>query len=89
MADEADLAADLEQREREALLKGRQVDTWVPGLAAAATPLRGHDPAVRAELLAEARACAACGDPIPAERLRARPDATLCIECQEEHERGA
>ena len=26
--------------------------------------------------------CAACGQPIPAERLQARPEATLCIECQ-------
>lgn len=89
MADDADLAAELEQREREALLAERQVDTWVPGLVAAATPLPGHDPSVRAGLLAEARLCAACGEAIPAERLRARPDATLCIECQEEHERGA
>ncbi|MEO5336885.1 MAG: TraR/DksA C4-type zinc finger protein [Magnetospirillum sp. WYHS-4] len=86
MADEADMAGDLEQRERDALIRGRQVDTWVPGLAAAATPLAGHDPAVRAGLLAEARLCAACGEAIPVERLRARPDAILCIECQAEYE---
>jgi phage/conjugal plasmid C-4 type zinc finger TraR family protein len=76
MADEADLAADLEQREREALLKGRQVDTWV----------QGHDPAVRAGLLGEGRLCAACGDPIPPARLEARPLARLCTECQAEME---
>lgn len=35
----------------------------------------------------EGRACCDCGDPIPTERLRARPGATRCIECQERKER--
>lgn len=30
--------------------------------------------------------CAACGDPIPIERLRALPFATLCVPCQSERE---
>ncbi|MCK9566251.1 MAG: TraR/DksA family transcriptional regulator [Methanothrix sp.] len=33
------------------------------------------------------RDCADCGDPIPLDRLRARPGATLCIDCQERKER--
>lgn len=86
MADEADQAADLEQRERDALIQGRQVDTWVPGLAAVATPLAGHDPAVRAALVCKARRCAACGDPIPPARLEAQPQARHCTECQAERE---
>jgi RNA polymerase-binding transcription factor DksA len=30
--------------------------------------------------------CAECGRPIPAERLAARPEATLCLECQRRQE---
>jgi DnaK suppressor protein len=32
--------------------------------------------------------CGACGRPIPRERLRARPSATLCVGCQREREGG-
>jgi DnaK suppressor protein len=32
--------------------------------------------------------CTNCGKQIPAERLEARPWATLCIDCQRERERG-
>ena len=32
--------------------------------------------------------CAECGQPIPAERLEARPEATLCIDCQRRQEAG-
>ena len=31
--------------------------------------------------------CENCGRPIPKERLEARPEATLCIDCQKERER--
>lgn len=31
--------------------------------------------------------CADCGRPIPPERLEARPEATLCIDCQRRRER--
>src|SRR5262245_25638677 len=31
--------------------------------------------------------CADCGEPIGKARLAARPEATLCIECQTRHER--
>lgn len=31
--------------------------------------------------------CARCGQPILQERLQARPDATLCVQCQREIER--
>ncbi len=30
--------------------------------------------------------CSVCGDPIAAQRLRARPVATLCIDCKSEQE---
>lgn len=32
--------------------------------------------------------CAKCGEPIPLERLRALPFATLCVACQSERESG-
>src|SRR5438046_3071595 len=32
--------------------------------------------------------CASCGQPIPAERLAARPEATQCVECQRRREAG-
>ena len=32
--------------------------------------------------------CATCGQPISAERLEARPEATLCIDCQRRQEAG-
>jgi RNA polymerase-binding protein DksA len=32
--------------------------------------------------------CASCGQPISAERLEARPEATLCIDCQRRQETG-
>jgi len=31
--------------------------------------------------------CESCGNPIPAKRLMARPEATMCVDCQEEHDR--
>ncbi|WP_420717504.1 TraR/DksA family transcriptional regulator [Emcibacter sp.] len=31
--------------------------------------------------------CAGCGEAIPAERLAAYPNATRCVDCQEEKER--
>lgn len=33
-------------------------------------------------------ACLACGEEIDPARLRARPESSLCIECQRERERG-
>lgn len=40
-------------------------------------------------LLIDGKACCrGCGEPIPLARLRARPGACRCIECQELHERG-
>jgi hypothetical protein len=35
-----------------------------------------------------ARRCAGCGQPIPAERVAALPDATLCASCQQGEESG-
>ena len=32
--------------------------------------------------------CQECGRPIPPERLQARPEATLCVECQRRQETG-
>jgi RNA polymerase-binding transcription factor len=33
--------------------------------------------------------CDVCGDPIPSGRLRALPDAVLCLRCAESHRRAA
>lgn len=30
--------------------------------------------------------CSSCNDPIPAKRLAAKPNATLCVKCQEQSE---
>ena len=30
------------------------------------------------------RTCSECGEPIPAERLEAKPDTTLCVNCSAE-----
>src|SRR5919198_763700 len=32
--------------------------------------------------------CQSCGNPIPRERLEARPEATLCVDCQRRQETG-
>jgi DnaK suppressor protein len=32
--------------------------------------------------------CQECGQPIPPERLQARPEATLCVDCQRRLEAG-
>lgn len=32
--------------------------------------------------------CDVCGDPIPSGRLRALPDAVLCLRCADSHRRG-
>jgi RNA polymerase-binding transcription factor DksA len=32
--------------------------------------------------------CASCGQPIPPERLEARPEATQCVDCQRRSETG-
>ena len=33
--------------------------------------------------------CASCGNPIGKQRMKARPEATLCIDCQARHEQEA
>jgi RNA polymerase-binding transcription factor DksA len=33
------------------------------------------------------RKCSKCGEPIPVDRLKAQPDATLCVVCKTEIER--
>ncbi len=40
------------------------------------------DDALRARERGTYGTCQECGQPIPAERLAARPEATLCVECQ-------
>ena len=37
---------------------------------------------------AEAATCAACGKPIPVERMRALPSTRFCVACQDDEERG-
>jgi DnaK suppressor protein len=45
--------------------------------------------AMRARASGSYGTCAECGRPIPAERLAARPEATLCIDCQRQRESGS
>jgi DnaK suppressor protein len=44
--------------------------------------------AMRARQTGRYGTCQECGQPIPAERLAARPEATLCVECQRRLESG-
>ena len=66
--------ADHAQLQQERELR-RSIDTAVGSLPAAVrVPAGGRD-------------CAACGDPIPMQRLRVLPGARRCVGCQLEHER--
>jgi RNA polymerase-binding protein DksA len=47
------------------------------------------DAAMRARERGTYGVCQDCGRPIPAERLQARPEATLCVDCQRRMESGA
>lgn len=51
------------------------------------TALAAHRAARCAEPAAPDGRCIGCGDPIPPERLAARPGAARCVECQEREER--
>lgn len=42
----------------------------------------------RLRALRSHRKCAICGAPIPPERRKAMPGVRLCVDCQEEAERG-
>ena len=42
--------------------------------------------ALRARAKGQYGICQSCGKPIPRERLEARPEATLCVECQRRQE---
>jgi RNA polymerase-binding protein DksA len=44
--------------------------------------------ALRARQAGTYGVCQECGQPIPEERLQARPEATLCVECQRRREAG-
>jgi RNA polymerase-binding transcription factor DksA len=46
------------------------------------------DAALRARQSGTYGVCASCGQPIPAERLAARPEATQCVDCQRRTETG-
>ncbi len=61
-----------------------QVDAFLAGALAAA-----HQPAGRGPDMSDGTPrCWECGEEIPARRLAARPDAELCVTCQEEAEGG-
>jgi len=47
------------------------------------------DAAMRARERGTYGVCQDCGRSIPAERLQARPEATLCVDCQRSMESGA
>jgi DnaK suppressor protein len=71
MSDVIDLAQDYEERHREAALAAHRAAHHAP--AATSAPV--------------ARDCRSCGDPIPAERLAAQPDAQECVPCIQLRER--
>lgn len=71
MSDEADRAGELEERER------------TKALARFFDEIAEADPQVSIDGVV---VCLDCEDPLPAARLRAKPDAVRCIECQERFE---
>ncbi len=74
MSDPADLAAPVEQRQRDDALANQAALN-----AAHETPFE----------IDGKRVCLDCYDPIPARRLKACPHAVRCVECQNDHDRRA
>lgn len=72
MVDELDRAKALEMRERQAAL--------------ARTLARGQEREPPLEVDG-VRVCLDCGEPIPPERLAARPQSVRCVECKERKEK--
>lgn len=73
--DESDVATNETQSAFDSRLQDR-----------ASAHLKKIDKALRRIERQEYDECESCGDLIPARRLQARPEATLCIECKEEQE---
>ncbi|MBN1830277.1 MAG: TraR/DksA C4-type zinc finger protein [Deltaproteobacteria bacterium] len=69
--DRFDWASEIETQEREAAIARAREN------GSAEIPL----------VIAGVRCCRDCEEPIPAGRLRVRPDAVRCVSCQERHER--
>jgi DnaK suppressor protein len=67
---------DLTEREKNLML-----------IAALEKELLSTESAIRALLKGTYGICERCGEPIPAERLEVRPEATHCVKCQAEVER--
>ncbi|MBA2662820.1 MAG: TraR/DksA C4-type zinc finger protein [Bradymonadaceae bacterium] len=76
MADEADMASALTDQNLSLRLRGRERSL-----------IDKIDLAIGRIEQGEFGACAACGDDIDVDRLRARPVTTMCIACKEEQER--
>lgn len=72
MSDPADLAAPVEQRQRDEALANQAAAN-----AAHETPFE----------IQGKRVCLDCHDPIPARRLKACPHAVRCTDCQDDRDR--
>lgn len=70
--DECDVAAELQQMDREGALR---------------VALRAAHRREEALYINDARCCLDCEEPIEPERLSANPDAVRCVFCQRKHER--
>jgi DnaK suppressor protein len=70
--DECDIAAELQQMDREGALR---------------VTLRAAHRKEKALIIDGERCCLDCEDPIEPERLSANPDAVRCVGCQEKKER--
>lgn len=66
-----DQASELERLNREAALRRAQQGAYSDG----------------PEWINGEPCCRECGEPIPAQRIKAIPGVGLCLPCQEEHER--
>lgn len=73
LADRSDVEGAWAERERMEIL-------WVQELKHISTALNRMDQGTFG-------VCADCGEDIPVKRLRVRPDASLCLFCQETNER--
>ena len=73
-ADVADFTYQRELQETTRLLLDRETEQVEAAMRARETGAYGT--------------CQSCGQQIPAERLQARPEATLCVECQRRQERA-
>lgn len=80
MADIFDRAQEINELFRENALNNQRAKAARLGIA----PYKKHVGIVPRTIRKD---CSDCGEPIPAKRLKANPQATRCVECQEKYER--